>query len=161
MKIGTQIFYNLEHSRQDYLKALEAHPWISGLLGFGIFLVYAVKTPVHQKLYKEVVKSAMLGFTASYGVTYYYYSKYIEVVNESYEAVKKKFDEIPGFAESIDGQDDNSHHVIKNFGLSAWNDSETEDDFDMDDNQAKFFEGTADEERQERRQYIVNKIYGE
>ena len=106
---------------------------MTGLLGFGIFLVYAVKTPVHHKLYKELVKSGMFGFGLSYGYTYYYYTKYIEVVHESYSAVKQKFDNIPGFADSIDGHaEDNSHHVIKNFGLSAWNDSETEDDFDMD-----------------------------
>ena len=69
-------------------------------------------------------------------------------MDECYSAVKQKFDSIPGFSESIDGlNDDNSHHVIKNFGLSAWNDNETEDDFDMDDVQQKVFEGTGDEER--------------
>ena len=73
------------------------------------------------------------------------------MVDESYLAVKQKFDSIPGFAESIDGQDDNSHHVIKNFGLSAWNDSETEDDFDMDDVQQNPMEGTAEEERRSAR----------
>ncbi len=123
--------------------------------------MYAVKTPVHHKLYKEIVKSGMMGFSLSYFYTYYYYTKYIEVVNESYEAVKQKFDHIPGFAESLDGQDDNSHHVIKNFGLSAWNDNETEDDFDMDDNKLNLFEGTGEEERKERRQSVINKIYGD
>ena len=50
--------------------------------------------------------------------------------------------------------------MIKNFGLSAWNDNETEDDFDMDDVQQKVFEGTGDEERKIVRQSIVDKIYG-
>ena len=132
---------------------------MAGLVSFGFFLIYAVKTPVHQKLYREIAKSAVLGFSVSYGYTYWYYNKYIEIVTESYEAVKQKFDQIPEFNESLDGNED--RNAIKNFGLSAWNDSETEDDFDMDDIHSDAFVGTADEERKERRQFVVNKIYGE
>ena len=53
--------------------------------------------------------------------------------------------------ENIQANEDNTHNVVKNFGLSAWNDSQTEDDFDLDATQEKAFEGTVADEREARR----------
>ena len=73
----------------------------------------------------------------------------MDVVNESYDAVKTKFAQMPD--ENIQANEDNTHNVVKNFGLSAWNDSQTEDDFDLDATQEKAFEGTVADEREARR----------
>ena len=50
---------------------------------------------------------------------------------------------------------------IKNFGLSAWNDNDTFDDFDMSYNNVSILDGSAEDETKERRKEIHDKFYGE
>ena len=72
-----------------------------------------------------------LGALVAYGYAYRWYSKYIEVIDESYEIVKARFASNPEILERAE-QEGMSNRVVKNFGLSAWNDPDTEDDFDFD-----------------------------
>ena len=95
MRIGNTIFYNLESSRQGYLKALENYPLYGGLLGFGIFIGFAYKTPIYSKLYKEIAYSFMAGMSISYTHVYYHYLQYLNVVSESYDVIKDKFSAFP------------------------------------------------------------------
>ena len=160
MKIGSQVFYTLEHARMKYLKALEQYPFYATIIGSMFFIRYAIKAPIHHKLYKELIYSGLFGIGFAQGRAYYHYLKYVDIVNDSYDAIKAKFDKIPDFNESIDGQDDKSLNVIKNFGLNTWNDNQTEDDFDMTENQEGVFAGTAEDEKKENMQKIRNLVYG-
>ena len=91
MKIGHSIFYNLEAARQEYLMAFENYPLIGGLLSFGFFVGFALRTPIYSKLYKELGYSIGLGFLTGYSYAYRYKLKYMAVVDESYEIVKAHF----------------------------------------------------------------------
>jgi hypothetical protein len=95
MRIGNTIFYNLESSRQGYLKALENHPLIACILGFGFLVRFAYKTPIYSKLYKEIAYSGLMGLGCSYSYVYYHYWKYLNVVSESYDVVKDRFSASP------------------------------------------------------------------
>ena len=53
-------------------------------------------------------------------------------MEESYSIVKLRFAQNPHLQERENP--DNSVNQIKNFGLSAWNDNDTHDDYDMDEN---------------------------
>ena len=131
MRIGHAVFYNLEGARQKYLRTLEFYPLVAACLSFGCFIGYAVKTPIYSKLYRELGKSILLGATFGYIPSYFSHQKYLGVVDESYEIVKQKFEANPKIIENVENHDNSSLH-IKNFGLSAWNDADTMDDFDMD-----------------------------
>ena len=160
MRIGHAIFYNLEGSRQEYLQALENYSLIATILGFGFFCVFAVRTPIYSKLYRELGYSAVLGATFGYSYAYKYKLKYLDVVDESYDVVKQKFTNEPHLIEGVDNEDNSPIH-IKNFGLSQWNDGDTEDDWDMTINSQSVMEGTAQQEKDERRKEMFNRYYGE
>ena len=101
MRIGSTIFYNLESARQEQMVALEEYPMLSGILAFGFFVRFAYKTPVYSKLYKELGYSMAMGGAVGYSYAYYYYMKYIQVVDESYEVVKQKFANNPEMLENV------------------------------------------------------------
>ena len=73
MRIGNTIFYNLESSRQGYLKAMENYPFFGTIIGFGVFIGFAYRTPIYSKLYKEIAYSAMIGMSLAYTNVYYRY----------------------------------------------------------------------------------------
>ena len=132
MRIGNTIFYNFLSSRQGYLKAIENYPLFCAILAFGFLIRYAYKTPIYSKLYKETAYSIMKGMGLSYCYVYYHYWKYLNVVSESYDVVKERFSNAPkALLESQQAEVKNND--IKNFGLSAWNDANTEDDFEADE----------------------------
>ena len=88
MRIGTKIFYGCEGARQDYIDATHNSYPIAILSTIAFFIAFAKRTPVHQKLYRELGYSMGLGGMVSYGYSYWWYSKYIEVIDQSYEIVK-------------------------------------------------------------------------
>ena len=53
--------------------ALENYPLIAGLLAFGIWVGFALKTPIYSKLYKEAGYSLILGTGVSYSYAYWHY----------------------------------------------------------------------------------------
>ena len=95
MKIGSGVFYTLEHSRMRYLEAMENFPGYASIAVGLFFLRFAYKAPMHHKLYKELAYAAILGLGVAQAKTYYHYLKYVDVVNESYDAVKTKFAQMP------------------------------------------------------------------
>eukprot|EP00356_Strombidium_inclinatum_P013366 CAMPEP_0170482850 /NCGR_PEP_ID=MMETSP0208-20121228/2685_1 /TAXON_ID=197538 /ORGANISM="Strombidium inclinatum, Strain S3" /LENGTH=90 /DNA_ID=CAMNT_0010755727 /DNA_START=345 /DNA_END=617 /DNA_ORIENTATION=+ len=86
---------------------------------------------MNSKLYKELGMSIGWGFSLAYSLKYYYYMKYLDVVNECYSAVKDKFATIPGLAAKLD-EENNMQSMVKNFGMSAWNEGEVDDENDID-----------------------------
>ena len=78
-----------------YLEALENYPGYAFLAGGLFFLRFAYTAPMHHKLYKELIQAAILGIGFAQAKTYYHYLKYVDVVNESYDAVKTKFAQMP------------------------------------------------------------------
>ena len=160
MRIGHAIFYNLECARQTYHSALEYYPVFTGMLSLAFFVGFALKTPLHKKLFKETGYSVCLGALFGYIPVYFSYQKYLTVVDESYAIVKQKFDMNPKLIEKVENEDNSSVH-IKNFGLSIWNDHDTMDDFDMDAQKLDPFKGTGEDEAKEVRDKIRDRYYGE
>ena len=72
----------------------------------------------------------MMGMSVSYTYVYYQYLQYLNVVSESYDIVKVKFVSDP---KAFNAENDVKNNDIKNFGLSTWNDPNTEDDFEADE----------------------------
>ena len=68
MKLGNNVFYDLESKRQNYLASFEVMPVGTAIFGFLFFIGFAIKTPLTSKLYKELGYSIFLGA----GVTYSY-----------------------------------------------------------------------------------------
>jgi len=95
MRIGSSIFYTLESARQAYIGAAEGQMPISGILAFGFFNIFALRTPIHHKLYRELGYSLFMGGAIGYGYTYYHYMKYIDVVDQCCALVKHKFQQNP------------------------------------------------------------------
>uniref|UniRef100_A0A7S3CK52 Uncharacterized protein n=1 Tax=Strombidium rassoulzadegani TaxID=1082188 RepID=A0A7S3CK52_9SPIT len=159
MTIGTSVFYTLEHQRQVYLRASENYLMIAPLVSLGFFLAYALRVPVHQKLYKELAKSVVLGSTLSYSFVYYHYLNYIEVVDSCYELVKQKFKKDKRL-QALSENDDVRKLTVKNFGFSPWRDGDVDTEDDIDEFNQYIFEGTAEDETQERKEEMFMKIYG-
>ena len=63
MKLGDRVFYTLESKRQRYLQTLEATPYFGGAFALCFLCVFAIKTPITSKLYKEAGYSIGLGMT--------------------------------------------------------------------------------------------------
>ena len=95
MKIGSGVFYTLEHSRMRHLEALENFAGYASIAGGLFFFRFAYKAPMHHKLYKELTFAAILGLGVAQAKCYYHYLRYVDVVNESYDAVKTKFAQMP------------------------------------------------------------------
>ena len=101
MKIGSVIFYNLEHSRQEYIRSAEFHPLLAFIFSGFIFVRMAKRAPMHHKLYKELLMSVSIGTALGSFYPYYYWRKYLDVVDESYSLVKTKFEANPKLADSL------------------------------------------------------------
>ena len=159
MRLGNNIFYTLEHARLEYLQAGENHPLFAFLLSAGFFFRFARRAPMHSKLYKELLLSIIYGSTLTYTVNYYYYLKYIDVVNECYSIVKEKFDQAsPALAAKIRKEGEMSS-LIKNFGTSPWNHPEVDDENDLLLLEEDIFEGTVEDERKERVDEVMDRLY--
>ena len=141
MKIGHSVFYSLEHARQEYIRSAEYHPLIAVVFSGLLFVRMAKRAPMQNKLYKELGMSIAAGTVVGAAYPYYYWLKYLDVVDESYTLVKKKFEANPRLAQGL--EQDSSRDINKNFGLSQYNDNDIEDDIDFDmANAESIFEGT-------------------
>ena len=127
MKLGGATFANLSGRKFDYLAAVEAWPYI-GMFGAVFFFIgYALRAPMSSKLYRESCFSVGLGMFFGSAYPLYYRSVYINLVDEVYHQLKRRFEANPHLA-IID--DENS--INKNFGISKWADSGVEDEGDVD-----------------------------
>ena len=123
-----------------------------------LFVRAAKRAPMQNKLYKELLFSLSAGFAIGGAYPYYYWRKYLDVVDESYSMVKKKFER---YREIFNGDQDQNKGIIKNFGLSQYNDSEIEDDVDVDvANHEGVMDGTEEGYRQEQAKRLLTFLHG-
>ena len=162
MRIGPNLFYTLERSRGRYLAAVENHPGIAFLASIGFFVRFAIRTPLHRNLVRELFYSVVLGFTTTYTYPYYKYQQYVNTVEQIYEIVTVEFSKRPALLEKLRKGEDTNPAILKNFGLSQSNDPDIEDDEDgLMVNTENIFENGSDEElAAERRESFERKFYG-
>ena len=72
MKLGDRVFYTLEAKRQIYLQTLESTPYAGAMFSLGFFILYALKTPIASKLYKEALYSVCFGMATAAQIPLYY-----------------------------------------------------------------------------------------
>ena len=144
MKLGNAVFYTLEGSRQKYLTAVEAWPYVGGVLSVFFFVGFALRTPLHAKLLKETAFSVGLGMLTATAYPWYYKRIYETNVCTVYSDLRLAIKRNPALAKP-----DDSTAINKNFGPSKWNpeyslDSEEEMDFE---DQVSIFDGDAQADR--------------
>ena len=91
MKLGNNIFYDLESKRQEYINSFEIMPVSTIILGAVFFVGFAIRTPLTSKLYKELGYSALMGAGISYLYVHQQKLKYHALVDDIYDKVKLKF----------------------------------------------------------------------
>jgi hypothetical protein len=161
MKLGNNIFYDLESKRQDYIASFEYIPVATVGLGLIFFCGFAVKVPLSSKMYKETGLSFLMGLMISCGYVHKQKLKYLECVDETYDKLKTHFDKHPQLANSKD----NDNSVIKNFGFHKFSDNDDEDDEGPDGESDQFrelgiFEGDPNKEKDEYKERILSHLYG-
>ena len=143
MKLGNSVFYTMESSRQKYLNAIEAWPYIGGVLSVVYFIGFALRTPMHSKLVKETGLSLLLGMSTAAAYPYYYKNIYMTNVCRVYDGLRQAIERNPALAKP-----DDDVAITKNFGPSKWNTKDTglETDEDVDaESRVDIFEGHADD----------------
>ena len=160
MKLGNNIFYDLESKRQDYLAGFDYMPFATCAFGLVFFCIFAVRTPLTSKLYKELGYSLVLGGACSYSFVHYYKRIYLKHVDDVYEKLRDKFATNPVLSTIKEDQ-----QIIKNFGFHKYNDQDDEDDDEdqMDELGMKemgIFEGDPNEEKNEYKSRILDALYG-
>ena len=95
MKINQGAFYTLESKRMKYMSASEQCPYIGGVLAVIYFVGFAIKTPLHNKLYKEVFYSLGLGMLTAIAYPYYYRRHYLKNIDEIYWYLQAAFEKHP------------------------------------------------------------------
>ena len=109
--------------------AMEAGPYVGGVLTLAYFLGFAIRMPLSSKLYKESFYSLCLGMMTASAYPYYYRRHYIEQVEETYWFLRAAIAKHPQFSEP------DSDNVNKNFGNSRMNNSgdyDAEEEIDYD-----------------------------
>ncbi len=71
------------------MQALEAWPYVGGVLALGYFVGFAMFVPMHSKLLKETVISGLLGLTTAALFPYYYKRIYTTNVCTVYDDLRK------------------------------------------------------------------------
>jgi len=142
MKLGDRVFYDIESARQDWLSAWYSVPYWGLTIGVGVLCVFAYRTPLTSKLYKESLYSFAIGCTLASAYPHYYKTIYNEKVSRSYFWLKAKFERFPEL--NIPDGD----NVNKNFGMSKWNEGDVEGEEDMMViNSEELFEGDENSHR--------------
>ena len=162
MRIGPNLFYTVERSRQNYLRAVEMHPMLAFCAMAGFFIRYAIRTPLHKNLVRELGMSVGLGFGVTYVYPYYKYQQYISMVDQVYEIVTTEFGKRPKLLEQLKKSEDTNPAILKNFGFSQSNDNDIEDDEDgVQLNYENIFANGSEEElAHERKKFIMGKLGG-
>ena len=160
MRLGNNMFYTIERSRQEYLQAVESHPAMALIASFVFFIGFAIRVPVHRNLVREAFYSLGLGFGTTYTYPYLKYQNYLSVIDECYDIATGEFKKRPGLIEQIN--DDQNPAVLKNFGLSQSNEKDIEDDTDGTtvNTMSVFDRGSEEEMAAERKNSIISRIYG-
>ena len=131
MKLGNAVFYTMESSRQKYNGALEAWPYLGGVLSIFYFIGFAIRTPMHSKLLKETGYSVLLGLATAALYPYYKKQVYVKNVCTVYDDLRLAIKENPVLAKP-----DDTTAIQKNFGPSKWNTNESgmdrDDDIELD-----------------------------
>ena len=106
-------------------------PYMAGVAAFGYFLAFAMFRPMHSKLIKESVASALLGFLTVTPYTYYYKRIWMTNVCTVYDDLRLAIKLNPALAKP-----DDDVAINKNFGPSKWNTGEsgmdTDEEIEMD-----------------------------
>jgi hypothetical protein len=159
MKLGNNIFYDLESKRQTYITSFEVMPVATLALGFVFFCGFAIKTPLHSKLYKELGYSLVMGAGLSYLYVWRQKRYYLSFVDEIYDKLKYKFATNPILSTMKEDE-----QIIKNFGLTKYADfDDTDDDEDPDNEGQKepgIFDGNPLMEREEYKERLLDYFYG-
>lgn len=159
MKLGNNIFYDLESKRQNYITSFEVMPVSTCFFGLIFFCIYAVRTPLTSKLYKELGYSVGLGAAVSYLYVWQQKRKYLSFVDEVYEKLKFKFATNPILSTIKEDE-----QIIKNFGLTKFADfdetDENDDDEDEDMKEPGIFDGNPLNEKDEYKERLLDYFYG-
>ena len=138
------------------MQALEAWPYVGGVLALGYFIGFALAVPMHSKLLKETVMAGMLGLTTAALFPYYYKRIYTTNVCTVYDDLRKAIKLNPALAKP-----DDDTAITKNFGPSKWNTQESGMDSDDEielDNEMTVFDGHADDDGKLFRAQIKEKL---
>ena len=95
-----------------YVRAQEEYPYIGGFLSIFYFIGYAIRTPLHRKLYRETAFSMALGLLTAMAYPLYYRKQYLLNIDKVYWYLQEGFDKHPELRQ-VD-----SPNVVKNFGFS-------------------------------------------
>ena len=82
LKADEQLTYNDQQLNLDY-HYRASWPLLMATAGVS-FVFYAIRTPLHRNLFKESVKSVLLGAGTALVYRRYHHSKYLECVHETY-----------------------------------------------------------------------------
>ena len=130
MRIGQNLFYTLERERQKYLQAIEVHPMMALGASLAFFIRFALRTPIHRNLMRELGYSLVMGFGITYVYPYYKYQQYLAMVDQCYDIVTAEFEKRPQLLKKLNMSEDKNAAILKNFGLSNSNDNDIEDDME-------------------------------
>ncbi len=159
MKLGNNIFYDLESKRQNYITSFEILPASTVFFGMIFLTIYAIRTPLTSKLYKELLYSTLMGAGVSYSYVHQQKRHYHQFVDEIYEKLKDKFATNPILSTMKEDE-----QIIKNFGFSKYSDNDDmEDEEDPNSEGIRelgLFEGNPNDEKNEYRSRILNHFYG-
>ena len=160
MRIGPNIFYSLERSRNHYLQAIEAHPALAVVASLGFFVMFAIRTPIHRNLLRELGYSLGLGFTTTYAYPFYYYQQYLAKVDECFDVVTGEFKRRPKLIEKLRIDEDKNPSILKNFGLSQSADEDIVGDEDgtAENTTNIFANGSEEEMRKDNMRKFIEKL---
>ena len=155
MKLGNAVFYTMESSRKRYNESFEAWPYLAGVLSVFYFVGFALRTPMHSRLYKETGYSVLLALATASLYPYYYKNIYITNVETVYDDLRLAIKQNPALAKP-----DDDTAINKNFGPSKWNSDmsgmDSDDEIELD-NQIGLFDGHADDDRKIVKSQILEK----
>ena len=118
------------------------------------FCGYAYRVPMASKLYKEGLKSIILGTGVGLSFVYWQKIKYNKCVDETYDFLKDKLLHNPTLAAMKEDQ-----LIIKNFGFHKYADPDTELE-DIEEREMGIFEGDPDKERDMYKRRLASLVYG-
>ena len=109
--------------------------------------MFAIRTPIHRNLLRELGYSIGLGFTTTYTYPYYYYQQYLAKVDECFDVVTGEFKRQPKLIEKLREDEDKNPAILKNFGFSQNADNDIDGDEDgTAENMTNIFAHGSDEE---------------
>lgn len=85
MKLGDGVFYTLEGKRQGYVSRINSLPYMTAFGSIALFIYFAIRRPLHHKLYKEIALSFTYAALLSAGYINYFRIQYLREVDRQYE----------------------------------------------------------------------------